>query len=223
VKAMLETAVALLVVSCLSGSARAETASVALAGGVSSRGVGGEVVAGLTENLNLRGGLSGFRYSDSGNEDGIEYDRDWGLLTASVLLDWHMLHGGFRLSGGFILNKNKLDLDDEPTSLYEIGDATYTSAEVGDLTGRIDFNDVTAYLGIGWGNPVGKNKKRGFAVDLGVMFQGSANVKLTATGLLSTDSQFQEDLAMEEISVQDDLKNYKFYPVLGIAVTYKIR
>ena len=212
-----------LVLGIFCGLAYAETGSIALVGRAGSRGLGGEIVAGLKDDLNVRAGLTGFKYSYSGTEDDIKYDVDLGLLTASALMDWHMLRGGFRLSGGFLMNKNKLDMVAVPSGTYDIGNTTYTGAEVGTLKGRVDFNDIAAYLGLGWGNPVGATKKLGFAVDVGVMFQGSANVDMTATGVVASDSAFQADLAREELNAKDELKPYKYYPEISIGLTYKIK
>lgn len=215
-----------LVLGIFCGLAYAETGSIALVGRAGSRGLGGEIVAGLKDDLNVRAGLSGFKYSYTGTEDDIKYDLDLGLLTASGLVDWHMLRGGFRLTGGFMLNKNKLDAVAVPSQSYKIGDGDYSAGEITSLTGRIDFNDIAAYLGLGWGNAVGKDKKLGFAVDVGAVFQGSANVKLDAnsTGLADAlQGELNANLRKEEANMQEDLKPFKYYPEISIGLTYKIK
>jgi hypothetical protein len=61
--------------------------------------------------------------------------------------------------------------------------------------------------------------------DLGVVFQGSPKATLTGTctdptpGLCST---FQSDLAAQQQTANDDLKNFRYYPVvtLGLAYTF---
>ena len=44
----------------------------------------------------------------------VRYDAKAKVLTGSLLLDWSPL-GPFRISGGFMPNKNKIDLTGQPT------------------------------------------------------------------------------------------------------------
>ena len=55
----------------------------------------------MTDNVNLRVGVNGFKYSRNGTESGIEYDADLKLLTVDVLADYHPFEtSSFRLTGG---------------------------------------------------------------------------------------------------------------------------
>jgi hypothetical protein len=54
------------------------------------------------------------------------------------------------------------------------------------------------------------------------MYQGKGDVDLDAEdGLLSDDAILQENLAIEEEKVEDDLDDFVVYPVVGLAVTYR--
>ena len=203
------------------GLGYADSGRFAVAGKLSTLGVGAEVTTRITSNINLRFGANAFSYDYSDKESDIEYDFDLDLLSGSVLLDWYPFHGGFRLSGGVLVNQNELDMEAKPTLSYTIGSKTYTSDEVGTLEGSMDFKAVAPYAGIGWGNAVGKNKKLGFLFDLGVVFQGSPDVELVANGLLTPDPTFQADLAREEQDLKDELDKYKYYPLVAFGINNK--
>ena len=57
--------------------------------------------------------------------------------------------------------------------------------------------------------------------DLGVVFQGPPRVSLTATGTASSNQTFQNDLRMEQTSLQEDLNVFKHYPVVALGISYK--
>lgn len=199
----------------------AESGRFAVGGKVGTLGLGGEITAGITSNINTRVGINGFSYDYSGTEGDVEYDIDLKLFSASLLLDWHPFGGGFRISGGLLINQNELDTQARPMTSYTIGNTTYTPAQVGTLRGSIDFNDMAPYAGIGWGNAVGKDKKWGVTFDIGVVFQGSPKVSLTADGLLASDPTFQANLKREEDELQDALDEFEYYPAIAIGITYK--
>lgn len=75
------------------------------------------------------------------------------------------------------------------------------------------------YFGIGWNTNVTTDTGMGFEFDLGTLFQGTPAVKLTATGAITINSQFQSDLAAEEVKLQGDLNSFKTYPVIGVGLT----
>ena len=136
-------------------------------------------------------------------------------------MDWFPFDNAFHMTGGLLVNQNELELTAKTTANYEIGNTTYTAAEVGTLTGELDFNDVAPYIGIGWGNPFGKEGNWSFAIDLGVMFQGSADVDLSANGTLAGNAAFAANLAREEDNLEDEIDDYQYYPVIALGVSYR--
>ncbi|MBU0549730.1 MAG: hypothetical protein KKH80_01080 [Candidatus Omnitrophica bacterium] len=183
-------------------------------------GAGIEGIMRLNSNFNAKLGVNAFQYDYSGTEDGIEYDFDLELFSVSALLDWHPFKNSFRITSGALYNQNSLDMNAKTASSYTIGSATYTAAQVGSLTGELDFDEVNPYLGIGWGNAVGKNKQWSFSFDIGVVYQGSPKVDLSANGTLSGNAAFQANLDREEQNLEDELEDYQFYPVISLGVCY---
>ena len=206
----------------LGGTARADTGDIALGVKAGTLGLGAEMTIGVLPHLNVRVGLNGFTYDYDTKIGEIDYDFDLNLFSGALLADWHFLEGAFRLSAGLVLNQNKIDFKARTDEDYFIiDDIAYSTEDVGDLDGTIDFNDISPYLGIGWGNAVGENKRLCFFIDLGVLFQGSPQVEMSATGSIASDPEFQRHLKNEEKEIEDETENFKFYPVIAIGIAYK--
>ena len=123
--------------------------------------------------------------------------------------------------GGVMYNDNHIDINSEPAATFEIGDTTYSTQDAGTLEGKVDFNDIMPYIGIGWDTSFGKNNRFGLLVDLGVVYQGSPDVDLSADGPLASNQAFQNDLQTEEDKLKEDLEAYEYYPVIGIGLSYR--
>lgn len=187
----------------------------------STLGAGIEIEQNFNDTFGGRLGLNYFTYNYDGTEDDISYEIDLDLFTVAALVDWHPFSGSFRVSAGGIYNGNELSVLGQPTgNTYEIGDSTYDADDVGTLSGTIDFDDIAAYTGIGW-NTAFDNEGAGwgFIADIGVLFQGVPQAKLSATGL-AADPVFQNDLEKEQQNLQSDLDEFEMYPVVSVGVTY---
>jgi hypothetical protein len=133
----------------------------------------------------------------------------------SALVDWYVFDGSFRISGGIVSMDHKANLDATGVAgeTEEIGDNDYDWADIGTLFGSVEIDNVAPYVGIGWGNTLGRNRRWGFYTDLGIAFSGSLDAKLSATGTV-----LPADLAKEEDEIQDELDAFKFYPVLSMGL-----
>ena len=103
---------------------------------------------------------------------------------------------------------------------YTINGTSYTAAQVGSLTGEATWNPVDPYLGIGFGNPF-RGSHWTFGLDLGVVYEGSAKVSLSATGAAALP-QLASDVQSEQTQAQDTISRYsKWYPVLMVSLGYR--
>lgn len=201
-------------------------AQVAVTGSGGTTGVGLHVSVPVMEQLNARFGINGLRYSYDGSTSDVDYNFKLKLRTFDALLDYFPLKSDFRLTGGIVYNGNKIDAVGRPglTGAYTLNGRTYPAAAVGTLNGQIDFRNVAPYLGVGWGNPVAKEKGWGFAADVGVLFQGSPRTSLSNSGCIAPAAvcaQIASDVAAENRSLQDEANDYKAFPVVRIGVSYK--
>ena len=205
--------------------AHAEIAAYAKAG---TLGIGGGIATNITDSIHIRGEYTALGYSPSNiSTDDVTYKPDLDLRAGALLLDWHPFSGTFRVTGGVVANGNQLKVKGEPAagSTYTFNGVTYTSAQIGSLDGKVDFNSTAPYLGIGWGDALDKAGHFSFLADIGVMFQGSPKVKLNATcGSAVSPSQCAQiagNVAAEEKKLEDEVSDYKYWPVLSLGVGYR--
>jgi hypothetical protein len=175
-------------------------------------GLGVDFGWGIAPTLGGRIGLSGMNFNTDVETDDVRYDAKAKIANLNLLLDWSPL-GPFRITGGFIANNNKVDLNGVPTS----GGAFIPPGTT--LTGTVTPDkDFAPYLGVGYGNVWTKGVN--FYFDLGVMFQGSPQVSLTCQPAGSPScAAAQGQIAAEQQRVQDELNKFKYYPVLNFGIT----
>ncbi|MBF0382283.1 MAG: hypothetical protein HQL69_14765 [Magnetococcales bacterium] len=201
----------------------------AITGELSSRGLGLNATTNLTSQLNGRLSLAGFTYSADQDLDDVSYETDLTLMTAGGLVDWHPFSGGFRLTTGLFLNFNGLEGSVTPTSTetIDINNTSYSSTELGKLDVEVEYNVVSPYVGIGWGNPVAKDSNWTFFSDLGILYTGKPSVSLSATpnsSLSATDIatlNANVAAAQQDIEDEDYLKYLQYYPVFSLGLSYR--
>jgi hypothetical protein len=206
----------------LSGTAAWADVGVLLKGGTLGAGV--DVTVGMSESLGLRLQANTFSYEDDFTESDVDYSGDIDLKSAGLLLDWHPFSGVFRVSAGAYWNGNEATAVGRPTGgTYEINGQPYNATDIGSLNGRIDFESVAPYFGVGWASAPKSGRGMTFSFDLGVLYQGEPNVALTAVcGPTVPDcNTLQGDVAAEQASLQEDLSDYKFYPVVSFGIGYR--
>ncbi|HXO22078.1 MAG TPA: hypothetical protein VOA87_19345 [Thermoanaerobaculia bacterium] len=207
--------------------ARAQTAVSVKAG---TLGLGVELTHGFTPWLDGRLGVNGFHLSRRSTASGIDYDARADLRTATALLDFRPAGGGFRLTGGLVYDDNSVDGRSRPpaSGFYPIGDVQVPVRLLGGLEGRIDFQPLAPYLGLGWSNSLAASGRLGFDFDLGAVFQGKPRVTLTpviAAGSPLDNPTARALLAVEigkeEADVEHDLRRHDVYPVVSFGLSYR--
>jgi hypothetical protein len=199
----------------------AEDGSVAVGVTGGTLGLGPEVSWRFSEHAGLRANGGFFNASRNEDLDDIEYDADLKLNSFGAMLDWYPFGGGFRVSAGGRINNNEIDLAGTPTEDTEIGDTTYTPQQIGSLSGTIKSDSFAPSLTLGYGGKLAKGLT--FAFELGVMMQGSPKIEnLAATGgTLSGNSTFQQQLLLEEQRAEEDAKDFKYWPIIQLGLSYR--
>lgn len=205
-------------ISAAASGAAAQTFAVGVNAG--TPGVGVQVSTQVSEMLVLRGAVDGLSLSRDEDYSDIEYDGKAKLFTGGIFADLHPGGGAFFVSGGAYVGKRKINLRAQPTAAVEIGDQTYTPAQVGRLDGEAKLSNVQPFVGLGFDNTFTGDRGWGFRALAGVSFSKSPDVELTATGgALSSDPAFQAQLRAEEAEARDDAKDFKYFPVVQIGLT----
>ncbi len=211
----LVSAVLAVFLSAVAMSARARDALTDVDAHMSTLGWGLGLAVPVSETVAARVGFNRLNWSYSvstalppaGN---VNYTGTLNLHSYDLLVDWHPFRSLTHLTAGFLYNRNQLELTSSGT--YTWKNVTYSAP----LTSTVTFKRFAPYLGFGWR---GQPKETGFSLnaDFGILFQGSPSVRVT-----SSDPVVQQSggVASAQASLDDKLKNFRYYPVISVGVGY---
>ncbi len=188
----------------------------------STLGVGPSIALPVTDFFVLT--LSGNYFVIEQDEtiDGVDYDVDVELLTLGGTIDWHIYGGSFFVSGGAYWNQNEIELDATPATPVVIGGVAFTPAQVGKLTGDIEFDTIAPYGGIGFDNTHHTSGRLSLYASIGILFQGSPEVDLAVSGPVAAMPGFAELLKEEASEIEDELEDlFRFYPVATLGLRWR--
>lgn len=200
--------------------AMAQDASGITAGiSAGSLGAGPELGYRINDTVGVRASASFLDLSHDFDIGDIAYSGKTNLESYGATVDVYPFNGGFRVSGGFRIDKNRVNLTAAPTADVTVGDLIFSPADVGTLTGRVDADEFVPVLTIGYAGGLTKGLK--FGIDGGVMFQGKPVAQqLVATGALAENEIFQAELEKERLKVNQDMEDFQYYPVLQFSIFY---
>ncbi len=183
-------------------------------------------------NLHARLGLNTVGFNVDYTSQGIDYKAKFNPTNVHLLGDFFPFGGGLRLTGGLVFQSNQFNATGTPNSSaipggiptqINLGGVNYNINDVGTVSSEGSFsNSVAPYLGIGFGTPISPGL--GFNFDAGVMFAGSANVKLRANIPSSVpaalQTQIRNSLADQERRTNSDIGSFNVYPVVSVGISY---
>ena len=198
-------------------------------------GLGLDVTLGLSENINLRAGVSRIdiegedetiTVGDSGNEADLDTEVDYEYGANSLFLDWHVFGGGFRLSAGLFKNNGSAEGSSTLLAATVIdGQPLDPSDFSGDIDTEVSLGEsYQPYVGLGWGRGAGGDGGFSLSVDVGVaLLDPSVDFDATvnaggANGL--SQAELNSALAALEADAEDELDDYELWPVLAIGINY---
>jgi hypothetical protein len=203
-------------------AAQAQEGRFAVGVNVGTPGLGAEAQFKLSDQFVVRGGADTLKFDHDDSYSGVDYSGKLKSSTGGVFLDWHPMGGAFFISGGSYFGDRTLKLSGTPSGSTDIGGVTYTAAQVGRIDGDVAMSDAQPFVGLGWDNTFSGDGGWGFRGLVGAAFSDSPEVDLTASGgTLSNDPTFQNRLRQEEADVRDDAKDFKYFPVAQVGLTYR--
>jgi hypothetical protein len=171
--------------------------------------------------MDLRVGANQYDYSDNGTYAGIMYDAEVNLDTFYATGNFRFPLSPFRLTAGIFSNGNELNaVSADDGAIIIVGGDPYPADAVGTVSSNASFASTSPYLGFGYDftllGTVGLN------LDFGVLWQGSPEVSIAADGILSGDPTFEASLEAERLALEDDISDFKAWPVvsLGFVVNF---
>lgn len=201
--------------------ARAQDAARPFSLGVTggSLGLGPEAGVRINPAIGLRASASFLDFGHDFDVNDIVYDGKVKLESYGANIDLYPLDNGFRVSAGFRVDHNRVNVSATPTVPVTVGDISFTPAQIGMLSGTVWAENFAPMLTLGYAGGLSKAVK--FGVDAGAMFQGRPTVRdLNSTGMLADDPIFVSQLARERQDLNDKMRDYKVYPILQLSLFY---
>jgi hypothetical protein len=192
--------------------------TAAVSGG--TLGIGPELGFRVSDSFGVRANAMFLGFGTDFDSDGVEYEGNLNLESYGAMVDVYPFGGSFRVSAGARINKNRGRVTATPTGPVEVGETTYTPAQIGTLRGRAEVKDFAPALTLGWGG----SNRRGFlfGFDAGVLFQGGVRIRqFTASGSSANDPNFRASLEQERREIQEDVDDYKLYPIVQLTLGYR--
>jgi len=168
--------------------------------------------------MDIRIGTSSYDYDNDGRYGGLNYDAVFALDQYYATANFHFPISPMRISAGVYSNGNEFLLVND--QFQDIG--PYPGDQIGVITSTTTFDGTAPYLGIGFDFTLAG--KVGLNLDLGVLWQGDPVVTLEVDGSLGqdpVDPGFQDMLDAEAQAIEDDMGDFKAWPVISLGFVYK--
>jgi hypothetical protein len=204
---------------------------------MSTLGAGIEGAVKVAPRINVRAGFNDFSYGRSFDNNGIHYDGNLTLRSASVNADFYVL-GPLHLSPGLLLydgNRGSATASVPGGQTFTLGSATYLSNPSNPANGSatLGFNAAAPEFLIGFGNLVPRSRRR-FTVnfEFGAAYQGSPAVKLNLGGGVcnpsgascvnaATDPAVQSNVEAQQAKLSRNLSFFRFYPLVSLGFGFR--
>ncbi len=206
---------------------------------ISLLGVGVEVATPLGNKFDVRGGFNFITLNHTFNKDGIPYAGSLNWRSGEANLDWFFFRGLHLSPGLLFYDGNKVTATASVPSgdTFTLNGTSYESSSASPMTGAgsIGFNKVAPTLRVGVGSLVPRSGRHwSILAEAGVAYQGSPHAALNFTGTVctppntsgpecvdaATDSGVQANILGEQTKINNDLKFFKFYPLLSLGVGF---
>lgn len=208
---------------CIAGSAHADDT---FAYGKLGLGAGVGIGTRINDSFSVRGGING--------STSRMYDRSIGSTSydfkpkldgsLEAMVDWFPYAGnGFRVTGGLLYLKNmrqELKGTTNSSGQYILNDHSYAAGEVGELSGKISYNKIAPYFGVGWESSRDNKPGWRFIGDAGVMLIGGGSTSLSASGSANNATLRQDVEAERQRVASDSGDKRRFAAMLSISAAY---
>lgn len=189
---------------------------------VGTQGVGADVRYGLLPRLSVRSGASfipitannilslpGFQ---STNNISIKF---YNIHLTADFVPFKKVHGLRLVAGAAYLYKADGGISVISTGTYNYGNTTITGADVGSLNINVSWKGIAPYAGIGVFKSFPSHRFN-FNLDLGTYYLNQPSTNIMGTGLLS-------DNTILEPQFNDNLKNYRWLPVVQLNFNFRLK
>ncbi len=226
----LTLALGALACAAVAAPARAQTAAAAFDASRFSLAVGGGTQGGSVEGaysvnpyLTLRAQGAFIDFDADFKSSDVKYRGALNHNTGGGFVDLHPFANPFVLSGGFVAGERNVKVHADPTAsaVVKINGVPYQASQIISVDGNIALGDAAPFVGLGFDNTYTHRGHWGLRAMAGVIFGDEPKVTLHANGPFADNTTVLANLAAEQASLQDDAKDYRYYPVAQVAVSYR--
>ncbi|MCC5795348.1 MAG: hypothetical protein JJT85_11525 [Chromatiales bacterium] len=226
----------MLLTGLLLSSPGLRAADLSLGVAVGTLGVGAEMGWRLSDRLVVRGAAQGLNWDIDYESSRALYGGTLRLRSAGAMLDWQPFGGRLVATAGALVNRTEVSGQGVARGSMRMANGrSLDLAEATELTASASFGRFASYLGMGWRlGPGHRSGGIGFSIDLGILFQDSPRVSLSASpagdllvenpalaALLLESPGVREALRREEQELTDELKRYRLFPVVATRLYYR--
>ncbi|HEY9197533.1 MAG TPA: hypothetical protein VIM77_14760 [Mucilaginibacter sp.] len=188
---------------------------------IGTQGIGAEFGYGVSQKTALRLGFdivpvsANDVYSISGFNSSSKFSANFS--NVHLLADFTPIKSSkwFRLVGGVAyFTRADGNLKIQSADGYKYGDIVLTADQAGHVNMKADWKGFAPYLGVGFLRAF-PDKRFNINLDLGSYYLKSPNTTIVGTGLL-------EDNSSQSAQLQQNLKDYRFLPVVQLNFNFKI-
>lgn len=156
----------------------------------------------------------------------LNADKEYQLDTKGLLVDFHLLQ--LRLTAGAYINNNAIVYTSKPTgnNAVILNGTRYGVNMLEKIDTTVTFNNISPYVGVGWGN---NGRREGWGgwnltLDVGLMYHGDPQIDIKAKINNAVPSIVQTvinaNLEKEKKIQEKDLADFPFYPVVMVGLNY---
>ena len=193
---------------------------------IGTTGVGVEISTPIIDNLSLRGNINTIQMEYNQKIIYNKYKGVIKLFSSGLFLDYFVFNNKFKLSTGFSFNVNKyksiMNINSGETII--LNDNEYTNSDIYQINVEVfNKNNISPYLGIGWGNNIFNEKGWGLTFNIGLFYHGKPDSKIyiiQTENSETTKDKIYSDSKEERLKIIKKIKGYLFYPVATIGLTY---
>jgi len=192
-------------------------------------GLGIDISKPINDWISIRFNANKFTYKTTDNSlynSMLHADKEYQLDTKGLLFDFHLLQ--LRLTAGAYINNNAIVYTSKPKSnnALILNGIRYGADKIEKIESTVTFNNISPYVGVGWGN---NGRREGWGgwnltLDIGLMYHGDPQVDIKAKINDSIPRLAQNvinaGLKLESKKQEKDFSKYPFYPVIMVGLNY---
>lgn len=176
----------------------------------------------INPTFDIKANINGFNLNHTFNTNDINYASKIQLLSAGLLASYHPFQNGFHLTGGIYYNNNSISGNGIFTHNYQLNygknSLNINPNDYGNMNFKAKYLPISPYLGLGYNSS--QNKKGfGWAVDAGVLYQGTAKINYDTPAIFNTFAS--HDIERNKQEIQNKANKIKWFPVVSIGLFYK--